>query len=289
MRILMTSDTYLPLLGGGEYHVRYVRDELQKLGLSVRLFTTYPADAATTDDAGIVRVRYAGFASVPSVFLALWRESKGVDLIHSHYSYRLAFLAGTVARLRGIPFVITQHGLGLLPQAGSRPWQTVLFRLWRRWSMACANLVISTSDDLSIDIRNLGYGSKIVHIPNGFDASGANLPTLSSVDKLVAEGFLQANGSSHKERFVLVPNCMRVPTGELNDAGKAATRNVPDGTHRAQVTLSLKDGKDGTVRMTLSFKEDGEGRWIPTLQVSRPSGGPRGAIKKAPVSEDELF
>lgn len=171
MRILMTSDTYLPLLGGGEYHVRYVRDELQKLGLSVRLFTTYPADAATTDDAGIVRVRYAGFASVPSVFLALWRESKGVDLIHSHYSYRLAFLAGTVARLRGIPFVITQHGLGLLPQAGSRPWQTVLFRLWRRWSMACANLVISTSDDLSIDIRNLGYGSKIVHIPNGFDAS----------------------------------------------------------------------------------------------------------------------
>jgi hypothetical protein len=121
------------------------------------------------------------------------------------------------------------------------------------------------------------------------EGSGTNLPTLSSVDKLVAEGFLQANGSSHKERFVLVPNCMRVPTGELNDAGKAATRNVPDGTHRAQVTLSLKDGKDGTVRMTLSFKEDGEGRWIPTLQVSRPSGGPRGAVKKAPVSEDELF
>lgn len=121
------------------------------------------------------------------------------------------------------------------------------------------------------------------------EGSGTNLPTLSSVDKIVADGFLQVNGSSHKERFVLVPNCVRVPTGELNESGKAATRNVPDGTHRAQVTLSLKDGKDGTVRMTLSFKEDGEGRWIPTLQVSRPTGGTRGAVKKAPVSEDELF
>ncbi|HRH94090.1 MAG TPA: glycosyltransferase family 4 protein [Candidatus Peribacteria bacterium] len=171
MRILMTSDTYLPLLGGGEYHVRYVRDELQKLGLEVRLFTTYPAGPGSTDDAGIVRVRYAGFASVPSVFRALWRESKGAQLMHSHYSYRLAFLAGTVARLRGIPFVITQHGLGLLPQAGSRPWQTALFRLWRWWSMVCADSVISTSDDLSIDIRKLGFGRKITHIPNGFDAS----------------------------------------------------------------------------------------------------------------------
>lgn len=121
------------------------------------------------------------------------------------------------------------------------------------------------------------------------EGTGKGLPPLSSVERLIAEGFVRVDGSKHKERFVLVPNCVRVPTGELNDQGKAATRNVPDGTYRAQVTLSLKDGKDGTVRMTLSFKEDGEGRWIPTLQVSRPSGGPRGAVKKAPVSEDELF
>jgi glycosyltransferase involved in cell wall biosynthesis len=171
MRILMTSDTYLPLLGGGEYHVRYIRDEVQKLGVQVRLVTTYPADAVTVDDADIVRLRYRGIRSVPSLFVALWRLSRDVDAIHSHYSYRLAFVAGIIARLRGIPFIITQHGLGLLPQAGSRPWQTALFRLWRFWSMRCAQSIISTSDDLSIDIRKLGFGEKIVHIPNGFDSA----------------------------------------------------------------------------------------------------------------------
>ena len=50
------------------------------------------------------------------------------------------------------------------------------------------------------------------------EGSGTNLPTLSSVDKFLAEGFLQVDGSSHKERFALVPNCVRVPTGELNFA-----------------------------------------------------------------------
>lgn len=120
------------------------------------------------------------------------------------------------------------------------------------------------------------------------EGTAESLPSLSSVDRLLSEGFLRVEGSTHKERFALVPNCMRVPTGELNDAGKAMTRNVPDGTHRASVSLSLKDG-NGTVRMVLSFREDADGRWAPVVQVSRPTGGPRGAVKKAPVSEDEIF
>lgn len=120
------------------------------------------------------------------------------------------------------------------------------------------------------------------------EGTGKGLPPLSSVERLIAEGFVRVDGSKHKEPFVWADNTVRVPTGELNDQGKAACRLVPDGTRRATVTLSLRDGKE-TVRMTLSFRQGSDGRWMPTIQVSRPTGGTRGAAKQAPVSEDELF
>lgn len=169
MNILMTSDTYLPRLGGGEYHVHYMARELRKLGHNVTLMVT-EFDAWPGDHQHQVhRRRYRGYASIFPIFILLWRLSRKADLIHGHYSYRLSWLAATVAYVRRIPFIVTQHGLGLLPQPGATPMQRIVFRLWRWWSMHVAGRVISTSDDLSMDIAALGFQSKIVHIPNGYD------------------------------------------------------------------------------------------------------------------------
>jgi glycosyltransferase involved in cell wall biosynthesis len=167
MQILMTSDTFLPRLGGAEYHVSYLRRELRRMGHGVVLMTTERGQ--TDDEEGIIRWPYSGVRFLLYLFFAVWRASRGVDLIHSHFSYRLAFLAGTVARLRRVPFVITQHGLGLLPQAGATKVQNIVFRFWRFWSMRMAHRIISTSEDLSREIRTLGFGHKIVSIPNGYD------------------------------------------------------------------------------------------------------------------------
>lgn len=168
MKILMTSDTYLPRLGGGEYHVHYLLQELRKAGHDVVLFTTEPGNDKV--ETGIIRVSYKGLSSVIGIFRALWLASADRDLIHAHYSYRLGCIAATVAFIRRLPFTVTQHGLGLLPQVGASFVYETVFRFWRYWTMRCARLIISTSEDMSVVIRECGFGDRIVPISNGYDA-----------------------------------------------------------------------------------------------------------------------
>jgi len=170
MKILMTSDTYLPSIGGGEYHVYYLAREIKGMGHEVTLFTTQKGECDDDKEMDVHRMQYKGIKSVFPLFKAIWKLSKNVDLIHAHYSYRLSFIAASVAFLRFKPFVVTQHGLGLLPEAGAKFPYTLAFKLWRWWSMKKAKKVISTSDDLSVDIKKLGFGKKIIHIPNGYDS-----------------------------------------------------------------------------------------------------------------------
>ncbi len=228
MKILMTSDTFLPRLGGGEYHVWYLMRELRRQGHDVRLYTTEPGNDEADDD-GTMRLSYRGVRSLPSILRSLWNAADGVDLIHSHYSYRLGFLAAIVACLRRVPFVVTQHGLGLLPQAKAPLWQRIPFRVWRWWNMRVARVVVSTSDDLSVDIRALGFGSKIVHIPNGYDDARfmplpappphGDAPVILTVRRLVPKNGIQyliAALPRIRERF---PNVRYVCVGD----GRLAT------------------------------------------------------------------
>ncbi len=198
MKILMTSDTYLPRLGGGEYHVHYVLSELRKMGHSVTLVTIEPMPVTEPDSSYVLRAK-ADLASLPRLILLLWRETGRVDLVHAHYSYRLTFLAALIAFVRRKPFVVTQHGLGLLPQAYSSTFHAVIFKMWRWTSMAVASRVISTSDDLSVTIRELGFGKKIILIPNGYDPArftampqtDASKPRLLTVRRLVPKTGIQ--------------------------------------------------------------------------------------------------
>lgn len=199
MNILMTSDTYLPRLGGGEYHVFYLARELRKMGHDVSLIVTESGLWSEDSTHSVIRKKYTGYLSIFSIFLLLWRSSRSVDLIHSHYSYRLAWVAATVAYLRNIPFVVTQHGLGLLPQPGATIIQRYIFRMWRWWSMYVSRVIISTSEDLSLDIRALGFGSKIIHITNGYDDAifqslalqAKNPPTLLAVRRFTPKNGIQ--------------------------------------------------------------------------------------------------
>jgi len=70
-----------------------------------------------------------------SLFRALWREPD-LSVIHVHAQHRLGGIARTVARLRGIPYVVSIHGGFLtLPAEQSRRMQDP-FRgklEWNRW------------------------------------------------------------------------------------------------------------------------------------------------------------
>jgi glycosyltransferase involved in cell wall biosynthesis len=221
MKILMTSDTYLPRLGGGEYHVHYLLRSLRARGHDITLLTT---ESGATIEPQVVRLPYRGLFSLWSITRELWKQSKDVDLLHAHYSYRLAFLTAVVAFLRGKPMVLTQHGLGLLPQAGATMLQEIPFRVWRYWSMKVSKVIISTSDDLSIDIRALGFGNKIVHIPNGYDSkrftplppppAPGDAPMLLTVRRLVPKNGIQYLVAALPEIIKKYPNLEYVCVGD---------------------------------------------------------------------------
>ena len=197
MRILVTSDTYLPRLGGGEYHVAYLLKELRTMGHEVTLVTTEKGNDPA--DQNVIRVPYRGMLSFPKLFSVLRNEAKNADIIHSHYSFRLAWVAGIVARMQKKPFVITQHGMGLLPQVNATFLQRLAFSIWRSGSMKRADTIISTSEDMSVVVRELGFGSKIVPITNGYDperftplpSAQFDPPVLLTVRRLVPKTGIQ--------------------------------------------------------------------------------------------------
>lgn len=199
MKILLTSDPYLPRLGGGEHHVYYLARELERAHHQIVILTTERGTHASDAALHVQRAPYRGWISFFSLFRHVWHASRDTDLIHSHCSYRLASIAATVALLRRKPFVVTQHGLGLLPQAGASFLPALIFRHWRWWSMTRAHVIISTSEDLSKDIRALGFGSKIIAIPNGYDPeqfrrlppSHTDVPVLLTVRRLVPKTGIQ--------------------------------------------------------------------------------------------------
>ncbi|MCI0478927.1 glycosyltransferase family 4 protein [Candidatus Uhrbacteria bacterium] len=177
MRIFMTSDTYLPKVGGAEIHVKELRKRLIALGHDVRLLTN-ETERDISDDVVTFRVPWR-LRGVVSLFLRVWRLSKGCDVFHSHYSYRLAMVTGLVARSRRRPFFVTLHGMGVLDHPGT-PWVYAKAHALYRWmSLHLATKVISTSRDLEEACRKHvrtdrvhdRYWNLVEVIPNGVDTS----------------------------------------------------------------------------------------------------------------------
>jgi glycosyltransferase involved in cell wall biosynthesis len=112
-----------------------------------------------------------------SLFRALYREP-GLSLIHAHVQHRLGGIARTVARLRGIPYVVSIHGGYLtLPQEqtekmrdpfrGKLEWGKVFgFLLGARRVLEDADAIICVGRD-EHEIMQKKYPGKSHYMPNG--------------------------------------------------------------------------------------------------------------------------
>lgn len=163
MRIMVVSDTYLPLVGGAEVHVSELVRRLREAGHEIRLFTNQQGPEET----GATRVPWRrNFFEVYRSFDARCDEFKP-DIIAAHYSYRLAMIAGFSAWKRKIPMTVTLHGLGTLPEAHAA-WRPRLQNwLYRRLSLALSAKVIATSQDMLDAVPYVAPKTKI--IPNAAD------------------------------------------------------------------------------------------------------------------------
>ena len=182
----MTSDTFFPRVGGAEMHVLNIATRLHEAGHDVTLLEAEPSkgqpDPALLPGVRVIHIPWRK-GNVPRLLSALWRDARHADIIHAHYSYRLAVLAGIVGRLRRVPVVVTLHGTGTLDIPGARLAHRILHRCYRLASLRLASLVISTSEDLALVARRAVPRLLLTVIPNGFDerrfSPGAPPPELA--------------------------------------------------------------------------------------------------------------
>lgn len=169
MRIVLTCEDYFPHIGGAEICVYNLVQQLRSRGHTVTLFTN--TVATTDDEEGIVRIRWAftPLALWQNVH-TLWKLIGQHDIVHCQYSFRLAAIAGVLARLRGRRMVLTQQGKGIVPEAGAKLFHSFLIKLCQHTSLRTASVVTSTSDEITDLTAEFVPRSKIHLISNGYDA-----------------------------------------------------------------------------------------------------------------------
>lgn len=196
MRVLLTTESYLPYLSGVTVSVDSLARGLGARGHDVLVLAPRPAAGAVPGGSGSPGPdpRHAWLPSYqlprvvpPSYRMPLpWpgarglREARrfGADVVHAHSPFVSGQLARSVARGAGVPLVFTHHtrfadyGHYLGPLAAPGRWATDAWL--RRWWAAC-DAVIAPSTDLADEIRErIGrVGRPIVRVvPTGVDVDG---------------------------------------------------------------------------------------------------------------------
>ncbi len=160
----MTSETYLPRIGGAEVHVENLRNQLVARGHEVTLLTNEVGESMP----GVVRIPWSK-QNAWTLFIRLITLSKGVDLIHAHYCHRLALLVSIIGRVRRVPVFITLHGMGILDHPGASRIAQFWHGFYRYWSLQLCTHVISTSDDLALVADRYISRDKMTIVFNGYN------------------------------------------------------------------------------------------------------------------------
>ena len=119
LKIAMLTTTFFPQVGGAEYQVKWLAEELAKRGHEVYLFTPYEAEEfIDVNERGFpkniaVRKKNANVLSDGLRMLytfTKWIRKIKPDVVHAHFAFSSGFLAVITKPLHKAPVVITSHG-----------------------------------------------------------------------------------------------------------------------------------------------------------------------------------
>ncbi len=195
MRIVLTTESYLPYLSGVTVSVDALARGLGAAGHEVLVVAPRPERGRAVERVGSPgpepRVAwtssYAPFAVAPPDYRMpwpnpldpAWRDARSFrpEIVHAHSPFVSGVMARRLARSAGVPLVFTHHTrfddyshyLGLLSVPGRH-----LTRAWLRSFWRGCSAVIAPSTDLAAAIRaGLGGRGPVVHvIPTGVDVAG---------------------------------------------------------------------------------------------------------------------
>ncbi len=204
MRVVLTTESYLPYLSGVTVSVDALARGLRAIGHEVLVVAPRPARGAHVEPVGSPgpTPRYAWLPSyqppavvppayrmpLPIQWAGARREVRAFapDVIHAHSPFVTGVLARRLARSTDAPLVFTHHTrfadyahyLGPLAAPGSRLTDAYLRGFWR----ACA-AIVAPSEDLAAMIRaRIGpdRADRVHVIPTGVDVAG--IRALTAVD-----------------------------------------------------------------------------------------------------------
>ena len=211
MRVLLTTESYLPYLSGVTVSVDSLARGLGLRGHEVLVLAPRPARGSAPEPAGSPgpAPRYAWLPSYQPPIVAPpgyrmpapvplpggLREARAFrpEIVHAHSPFVTGRFARRLAADLGVPLVFTHHTrfadyghyLGPLAGPGSRLTDAYLRRFWD----ACA-AIVAPSEDLASDIRArlpASDADRVHVIPTGVDVAG--IRTLASVDARAEAGW----------------------------------------------------------------------------------------------------
>ncbi|NMX21343.1 hypothetical protein C5S30_02675 [ANME-1 cluster archaeon GoMg4] len=118
LKIAMLTTTFFPQVGGAEYQVKWLAEELAKRGHEVYLFTPYEANEfIDVNERGFpknIALRKRGANSFSDASRMIYRFAKSIkrikpDMVHAHYAFSAGFLAVITKPIHKAPVVITSH------------------------------------------------------------------------------------------------------------------------------------------------------------------------------------
>jgi glycosyltransferase involved in cell wall biosynthesis len=173
LKVLMILETYLPDIGGAEFHIHYLAQHMQAMGHSVEIVTgATDVGPEHRDICPVHRFPHAvGRRAFPYAliwlfrFIALFRR---FDVIHAHHPSFLAFIAVIAGRITGKRVIVSLHGLGAHDSSvGTCPIRT----LYRRVALGMADRIIATSEELRAIGLRFSQPERVAFITNGVDTA----------------------------------------------------------------------------------------------------------------------
>lgn len=171
MKILITSNSYLPRLGGAEIHAFKLGLFFQKRGHQVRLFTPEPSNESDEKSPfKIVRLKYSRkLRPLIKFYKTLNAEIKNADAISCIYSHKLAAAVGVINLFYKKPMVVTLEGRGILDLPGNNWFYGSLHTLYRVVSLKLADKIIASCTEFVTIASKYTRLDKIIYIPNSLD------------------------------------------------------------------------------------------------------------------------
>ena len=178
MRIGMMVDTYKPYVSGVTNHVDLHKRALERAGHEVYVFT-FGDEEYADDEPRILRSPGVALADT-GFYLSLRYKSRHkkllqtMDVVHVHHPFLSGRLALNYCRPARIPIVFTNHSrydllaqayLPLMPDEVSHS----LLQAYMPDFCEAVDLVISPSESMAKNLRELEVKSHIEVIPNGVD------------------------------------------------------------------------------------------------------------------------